>query len=120
MQAWLDNHPHYRGDVVVVIQTDGEENSSQISSLDDVNALMSNKTRQGWEFVFQGTGQSAWAEGQKFTAIPASSRFAGHADLVSHRDSFAVNSRALLRKRAIGERFDDSLRSEGMPDERQA
>lgn len=117
VQAWLDNHPHYRGDVVIVIQTDGEENSSQVSTLDDVNALIANKTRQGWEFVFQGTGQAAWTEGQKFTAIPDGAKFAGNDDALSHRAAYAASSRALLRKRASGERFDDSLRAEGMPDE---
>ncbi len=113
----LDNHPHYRGDVVVVIQTDGEENSSQVSTLDDVNALISNKTRQGWEFVFQGTGQAAWTEGQKLTAIPDRAKFAGTDDALSYRAAYAATSRAFSRKRMSGERLEDSLRAEGMPDE---
>ncbi len=117
VQGWLDAHMHWKGDVVVVIQTDGEENSSATYSLDDINALISNKTRAGWEFVFQGTGQAAWTEGQKFTAIPASARFAGAADSVSHREAYAASSRAMSRKRMSGERFEQSLRAEGMPDE---
>jgi hypothetical protein len=120
VQAWLDNHPQYAGDVVVVIQTDGEENSSETATLDDVNALITTKTQAGWEFIFQGTGQAAWTEGQKFTAIPLGSRFAGAADSGSHRESYATASRAFSRKRRTGEQLADSLRAEGMPDEQQA
>jgi hypothetical protein len=117
VQAYLDNNMHWKGDVVVVIQTDGEENSSRTHTLDDVNALISTKTRAGWEFIFQGTGQAAWTEGQKFSAIPASARFAGAADGASHLAAYATSSRAMSRKRLSGERFEDSLRAEGMQDE---
>ena len=116
-EAWLAHHREFTGDVVTVIQTDGAENSSRTTTLSDVNALISHKTRQGWEFVFQGTGQAAWTEAEKFSSIPVSARFAGAATAGAQRDAYASNSRAMTRKRRTGERFDDSLRLEGMPDE---
>lgn len=118
-EAWLDRHPEFTGDVVTVIQTDGEENSSRTSDLDEVNRLISEKTQQGWEFVFQGTGQAAWTEAEKFTSIPVSARFAGGASAGAHADAYASSSRAMSRKRMTGERYEDSLRAEGMPDESQ-
>lgn len=119
VQAYLDHNAHWKGDVVVVIQTDGEENSSQTFTLDAVNALISAKTAAGWEFVFQGAGQAAWTEGSRFTSIPVTARFAGAADAMSQRQAYATNSRALSRKRVSGERFEDLLRAEGMQDELQ-
>ncbi len=115
-EAWLTTHPEFTGDVVNIIQTDGEENSSRIATLDDVNKLITSKTRQGWEFVFQGTGRAAWTEAARFTSIPDSAKFAGAADGRSHAQSFATSSRALTSKRMTGGRFDESLRQHGMPD----
>ena len=115
-EAWLANHPDFAGDVVTVIQTDGEENSSTIASLDDVNALITEKTALGWEFIFQGTGQSAWTEAAKFTAIPAASRFAGSSDEAAYAQTYAASSRAMMSKRATGAPYAAALRDEGMPD----
>ncbi len=115
-EAWLTAHPDFAGDVVMVIQTDGEENSSRIATLDDVNNFITAKTRQGWEFVFQGTGRAAWTEAARFTSIPDSAKFAGAADSRAHAAAFATSSRALTSKRMIGGRFDESLRQHGMPD----
>ncbi len=95
-EAWLTTHPEFTGD--------------------DVNKLITSKTRQGWEFVFQGTGRAAWTEAARFTSIPDSAKFAGAADGRSHAQSFATSSRALTSKRMTGGRFDESLRQHGMPD----
>lgn len=116
-EAWLANHPEFKGDVVTVIQTDGEENRSVSYSLDEVNALISAKSKEGWEFVFLGTGEAAWTEGQKFTAIPQHARFAGGDDHLSNSATYAGASRGMTRKRMTGERYDDSLRAEAMPDQ---
>lgn len=118
-KAWLETHRSFTGDVVTVIQTDGEENSSQTTTLDELNRLISTQTARGWEFIFQGTGQAAWTEADKFTSIPQAARFAGTADVDSYVGSYAASSRAMSRKRATGARFDDSLRTEGMQDEQQ-
>lgn len=116
-EAWLGNHPEFKGDVVTVIQTDGEENSSQTATLDQVNDLISAKTKEGWEFVFLGTGQAAWTEGSKFTSIPQEARFAGGDDSASNSATYAGASRGMSRKRMTGESYAKSLRAEGMPDQ---
>lgn len=116
-EAWLANHPEFAGDVVTVIQTDGEENSSRTASLDEVNELISAKSAEGWEFVFLGTGKAAWTEGQKFTSIPMEARFAGGADNLSNSETYAGVSRGMSRKRMTGDTYAASLRAEGMPDQ---
>lgn len=46
--------------IVVVLQTDGEENSSSEFKLSDLNALIRERTAAGWEFVFLGAGIDAY------------------------------------------------------------
>lgn len=50
-------------DVVVVITTDGNENASVEHSAADLRKLVDAKTEQGWEFVYLGANQDAWAVG---------------------------------------------------------
>lgn len=45
---------------LVVIQTDGEENSSTEFSFEKIKALMDKKRKEGWEFVFMGADFDAW------------------------------------------------------------
>ena len=115
-EAWLKAHSDFAGDVIMWIQTDGEENSSRIATLDDVNNLIAAKIQQGWEFVFHGTGRAAWTEAARFTSIPDSAKFAGAADSRAHAAAFTTTSRALTSKRMTGARLDESLRHQGMPD----
>lgn len=52
--------------VVTVIMTDGQENSSREATEKDVNALITSKQNEGnWTFVFLGADQDAWAAAQK-------------------------------------------------------
>ena len=46
--------------VLVVIHTDGEENSSQHTTLDGIKELIGQKREEGWEFVFMGAGVDRW------------------------------------------------------------
>jgi uncharacterized protein YegL len=50
--------------VVVVIMTDGGENSSREYKHEDVLSLLESKRREGWEFIFFGAGEEAWNAGQ--------------------------------------------------------
>lgn len=63
---------------IMVIQTDGQENSSHLHTYtdangherrgvthEDVKALISQKERAGWEFVFMGCGINAYLDGMK-------------------------------------------------------
>lgn len=102
---WLLNHRDFTGKVVCVINTDGEENSSKTTSLDALNDLISEKQKQGWEFVFMGAGQAAWTEGQKFTSIPTSNQNFYTADAMSNSASYAGVSASLGNTRTTGASF---------------
>lgn len=53
-----------KGDsVLIVIQTDGEENSSKEFTRESIFALITEKKDLGWTFVFLGADQDAWAAG---------------------------------------------------------
>lgn len=46
--------------VLVVIQTDGQENASREFKLEDLQDLVKEKTAKGWQFVFLGAGFDAF------------------------------------------------------------
>ena len=50
--------------VIVVIQTDGQENASREYKRADLADLIKEKTAAGWEFVFLGAGIDAYGEAQ--------------------------------------------------------
>lgn len=49
--------------VLCVILTDGEENSSHEYNKESVKKLIEEKTKAGWTFVYLGANQDAWATG---------------------------------------------------------
>jgi len=51
--------------VVICIQTDGEENASTEHSWQDLNDLIKEKTKLGWQFNFLGVGIDAYNQGAK-------------------------------------------------------
>lgn len=51
-------------EILFVIMTDGEENSSREFNRDRIFALISEKQAKGWTFVYLGANQDAWAVGQ--------------------------------------------------------
>jgi hypothetical protein len=48
--------------IVVCIQTDGFENASTEHTMAELNALIKEKTAQGWQFIFMGAGIDAYAQ----------------------------------------------------------
>ena len=51
--------------VVICIQTDGEENCSREHSWDELNALIKEKIALGWQFNFMGASIDAYSQGNK-------------------------------------------------------
>lgn len=51
-------------EVLFVIMTDGEENSSREFNRQRLFELIQGKERQGWTFVYLGANQDAWAVGE--------------------------------------------------------
>jgi len=52
--------------VIVLIQTDGEENSSKEYKSDQIKRLIKEKENLGWEFNFVGAGLDAFKQGETF------------------------------------------------------
>lgn len=62
--------------VVIVIQTDGEEGGGY-HTLDDLKQTIAQKTKAGWKFIFMGCGIDAYSLGKKMgvaTALTSSYR----------------------------------------------
>ena len=62
-----DKPEDYRPDkVIFVIQTDGQENSSQEYTWDAVAEMIKVQTEQyNWQFIFLGMGQDSWDQGSR-------------------------------------------------------
>lgn len=54
-----------KGNVLIVIQTDGQENASKEFSREGIFGLIAEKKKKGWTFVFLGADQDAWLAGQQ-------------------------------------------------------
>ena len=52
--------------ILVVIFTDGEENSSREYNLDSIRTMIKDREEQGWTFVYMGANQDAWQVGASF------------------------------------------------------
>jgi uncharacterized protein YegL len=62
------------GKVIVVVQTDGQENASQEWTRDAVNALITQQREQfSWDFVFLGAGPDAITTAQSYGFLAGSS-----------------------------------------------
>lgn len=75
--------------VVVCIQTDGHENASTEHTWDELNALIKEKTADGWQFNFLGTGIDAYDTGRRM-GVAAESTIASAMDARSVRASYAA------------------------------
>jgi len=49
--------------VMLVVQTDGQDNSSTEFTLADIRALISDRTADGWNTIFLGAGMDTWQQG---------------------------------------------------------
>lgn len=54
---------------LIVVITDGEENSSKEYTRQMIFEKIKEKEKLGWTFVFMGANQDAWAEGYKIGAL---------------------------------------------------
>lgn len=113
-EQWLIAHPGFSGKVVVAVLTDGEENSSHQWHVNhppipgddkDLGGLIEWKQKEGWEFVFLGSGGSAWLE-QTFGHVVAADRFYGYRhDAMATADTYSGVSRSLASSRSTGSSF---------------
>lgn len=83
-------------EVLFVIMTDGEENSSREYNREKIFRLISEKTETGWTFVFLGANQDAWQVGQSIGVRPASA-MTYDATAIGTQNSFIMMGGATLR-----------------------
>lgn len=83
----------------VIILTDGLENTSHTYTNAHVKDLVTQKTKDGWTFVYLGANQDAFAEGGKLGINP---RCTANFDVNRTPQLFATLSQALSRQ-ATGE-----------------
>jgi hypothetical protein len=109
--------------VVVCIQTDGEENASTEHTWTELNQLIKEKSKLGWQFNFMGAGIDAYVQGERMgiaraatvsydRASPAATRAAFAASAENTRN-FAVGAAPTVeyspaQKAAAGDRFDSA------------
>jgi hypothetical protein len=108
--------------VVICIQTDGQENSSIEHNWAELNALVKQKSAEGWQFNFMGVGIDAYEQGARMGIAPAATVAYDHRSAEATQAVFAASAEnareyALGRrpssvycetqKRAAGDRFGD-------------
>jgi uncharacterized protein YegL len=104
--------------VLVVIQTDGQENSSREFTTDHVKALIGEKDKSDrWAFIFLGAGPSAWTSGHAYglghSTIATNQTGAGTRSTYS---GLAMASASYSRGASAGETFSVLAETEGVAD----
>lgn len=91
--------------VIVVVQTDGQENSSIKHSLADVKARIERQRSQfAWDFVFLGANIDAFAAGASM-GVGFYQTATWNATAAGVASTYAVTSNAVLRSRVTGQSF---------------
>jgi hypothetical protein len=65
--------------IIICIQTDGEENASTEHTMNELNALIKEKSALNWQFNFMGAGIDAYAQSRQM-GIPAASSLSYNKD----------------------------------------
>jgi hypothetical protein len=70
----ISNVDKSKNRVIVLIQTDGQENSSQEYKLDQIKRMIKDRESMGWEFNFVGAGLEAFQQGQAYGVFGSSNQ----------------------------------------------
>lgn len=86
--------------VIVVVQTDGEENSSTRFSKERIIAMLDEQQNvYNWSFVFLGAGKDTWGVGE---ALGFGTRVYNDGSGLSYGSTYAVASAAITESRNLG------------------
>jgi uncharacterized protein YegL len=102
-----DKYTSTDGKTIVVVLTDGDENSSKEWRADKINALINERKEDGWEFMFLAAGQNAIEVGQAYGFDKDSTvTFANNSNGMNHATNIASGYTSTLRsfgkKSALG------------------
>jgi hypothetical protein len=78
--------------VVICFQTDGEENSSIEHTCNELNALIKEKGKLGWQFNFMGVGIDAYNQGTRMGIAPQATVAYDHRDAQATRMAFGASA----------------------------
>lgn len=87
--------------VLIVIMTDGYENSSKEYSKDQISTTIKAKRDDGWEFVFLGAGEASWSANEAYFggAIPPSNSILYGTAAHTHSVAYSTLSSSTTRLR---------------------
>jgi uncharacterized protein YegL len=98
-----------KGDrAMLVILTDGLENSSETSSR-EVRKLIHRKEKAGWEFIYLGANQDAWAESERIGLAQTGKSLGWEASPAGTRDALALSADRAKSFRDDPERYKAEL-----------
>jgi hypothetical protein len=110
-----------KGDrVMLVVLTDGLENASETPSR-AVRDLIAEKEAEGWEFIYLGANQDAWADSQHIAIEARGRKFDFDASPVGTAAALRHSAQRVREFRADADAYRDSLKEEGdsiLPDGR--
>lgn len=93
--------------VLVVINTDGADNSSREYNLEKIRELIRQKEAVGWTFVFLGTDINAWAAGSQLGVHSANAVQYSRGNTAALYSAVAASTR--IRARHVSEGADRSV-----------
>lgn len=88
-------------DVVFIVVTDGQENSSREWTRNEVFAQVRERTGQGWVFLYIGANQDAVREGARY-GVPGAQSVTYTADSGGTQAAFAATTSTVSRARRGG------------------
>lgn len=109
-EVWVKEN-NWIGRVMVVILTDGAENSSarwhvRNPRIDgdafDIAGLIDWKQKEGWDFIFLGAGGTDWLE-RTFQNLPKENFYAYAGDAASHSHTHSLLNSAMTNSRSTGQ-----------------
>lgn len=87
---------------LVVIMTDGQDNASREYSATSLKALIEQKEKDGWTFVFLGANQDAWSVGQTFGMAKGNTMTYDTANMAATMGTLSASTTRYRSARAMG------------------
>ena len=100
VDLYIIDHPEQNVNVICVIQTDGEENSSKRTSAKDLREMITTRTLSGWKFTFLGADQDACMSAS-LIGINRESAMCYSNDALQTRQVMNTMSNACVRNRTL-------------------